>query len=564
MNEITFDCDRKFLDLYTVSSERSFLVSLYCRNYYEVVNITRLFYDMFESNAITVLLLILILLVPLANYALNYIVSHYLVPYILHIKKTNNMDSVRTSYTLMAISCGLPSIIEGITASSKKSVRRSFACLYSSFIFNVTICTAIVLITSPRKEIKMPKVAVIKEIVFYLLSIIVLVIYGLMGQLTYTFAVLYFLIYVAYFLVSIFTDELEPIFVDHDPTDINEGPVPKAAPKPVRASVAARKSIMFSTTDFKQFALSKISKSQVDVFGDDFNVNTQEDQNEEERKKEDKLLTWEELKEVFRKETDLPGLSKLERVVVVPIRLFFLLFVPAHNNLLMKSFSRSVVYANSVWFCIYALRVMRPTWIFLAVYPVLLCVFLALKLVNVSKSTTSTIQGIFGIVTGLAISGFISGLFADGMRFLKFYYSFDTTITLVLLITSIQSIDKLYINIWLAKNNEIVLAILSSMSVEFFKNVAGFSVQALTRIAGGNPKFNIFKLRNEGYSIDQNKDINTAMLFLTLEIALIVTVLIILLIYYHSNKFIVKPNLIKLCVSFYMFFSITSLIVGLR
>lgn len=84
---------------------------------------------------------------------------------------------------------------------------------YGGFIFCTTLVVANVIFNSPSL-VKLPKVAILKELIFYTISVIVVVIFGLMKTAGMTFVIVYFSIYFCYIVLSVIADRMsteEPV-----------------------------------------------------------------------------------------------------------------------------------------------------------------------------------------------------------------------------------------------------------------------------------------------------------------------------------------------------------------
>mmetsp|Transcript_33268 Transcript_33268/g.32705 ORF Transcript_33268/g.32705 Transcript_33268/m.32705 type:complete len:547 (-) Transcript_33268:112-1752(-) len=164
--------------------------------------------DFDERMYATIPLLILILL--LAFYALGSTADAYLTPALEKVSTTLKMSESLAGVTLLALGNGAPDVIASISAAdgAEGGMFFSVGALTGSGIFVTGVVSAVVILSS-KKEIKVLGIHMFRDIGFYVLGLVVLVIAAIVGELNIFFAAAFILIYVAYVVTVVIMDTLE-------------------------------------------------------------------------------------------------------------------------------------------------------------------------------------------------------------------------------------------------------------------------------------------------------------------------------------------------------------------
>lgn len=554
MDDIVFGCDRQFIDKFDMLQERNFLSAYYCYDYFEGVSFTDLYYRVFKSNAILTLVCVLAI-VPIINFSLFHIAQKFIAPIITNFRRNLKWNPITTSFTLMAITNGIPSVTIQLMQWMPLQVHKSIGAVYGSFIFSVTIVSAAVVWTNPR-EVKMPKYAVIRELVFFLASVIVVIVFAFIGHITYVFVAVYFLIYLIYLLASISMEKIDKIEDNLEDFEF----------KMVSDTSTFLKKQAVSTT--KEVRNQQIFKaSQMAISNLDFEVNFDIKTGDEEKKKNSDstalFFTIENLTKIWLKEVMPKKIGLLECTIEIPINLLCLFVFPSSKNPLIKSPIRPFILAFSLWFSLLALKVIGlKLWIFIIVILLASTFFYFLKIWTEDEKKDDAFLDFMAIFTGICLTKIYVSLFSDVIRFFKFYYSIDDIIVSTIFLSAANSLGEFYINIALATQGELILAILSTYSVQTFQNLVGFSMTAASRIGNNFDDFDVFNLHRPNQKLNGNNGVSKALIFISTEIGLLVAIIVIILIYYRMNRYIVKSNFPKVLALIYVTFSIYSLFMG--
>lgn len=562
MDDLKFTCDRTFIEKFTVREEREFMASLYCSPYFDNVNFADLYLNAFGGNVLMTLACA-IALVVLINISLKHMASRFLAPTISLFRRNMKWSPITTSFTLMALTNGIPSVVSSAFGPVLASAQQNVGAVYGSFIFNVTIVCAVVIMTNPR-EVKMPRFAVIRELLAYLASVALVVVFGLIGVISYTFVVVYFLVYVLYLLISIQTEELDK--VDDNLEDfgflVNEEQLGLSKRD---LGVSALGGASRGSQRLSKLAAGRAS--QLGTSGLDFEINfdikTEEDARKEDKALEEAFFTQKNLMKILTKDVLAPSDDLLKMVIHTKVNFLCLLLFPSSRNQLLKSRLRPLLLGLGLTVALFGMGAFKLR-LFTAAFIFLLstCGFYLLERSRLEPATVDLIHDFVALLSGVALTKKYVSLFCDVLKFFKFYYSVNDIIVSAIFLSAADSLGKLYINIALATQGELILAILSTYSVQTFQNLVGLSLLAFRRVNAGFVDFNLFQITKLGSVLGGGQKLSREIVFFTTEIGLTVAIISIVLIYYRLNRYNVKRNFPNVLVLIYASFSVYSLFMG--
>jgi Ca2+/Na+ antiporter len=564
MENLKFTCDRTFIEKFTVPEERSFMASLYCTYYFENVNFANLYLITFRGNVLLTLVCV-IALVVLINISLKHMASRFLAPTISLFRRSMNWNPITTSFTLMALTNGIPSVIINAVGPVTANAQQNVGAIYGSFIFNVTIVCAVVIMTNPR-EVKMPRFAVIRELVAYLGSVALVVVFGLIGVISYTFVAIYFLAYIAYLMISIQTEELDKVEDNIEEFDfVANNEQMGLSKRDIQASALGGQSR--GSQRVSKIGAGGIRASQLGASGLDFEINfdikTDEDARKEDKALEEAFFTKKNMWKILTKDVLATSDDLLTTAIQTKVNLLCLLLFPSSKNPLMKSRIRPLLMGLALTFALIATGAIKLKLIS-AVFTFLLSSagFYLLENSRLEPATLDLAHDFVALLSGVALTKIYVSLFCDVLKFFKFYYSVNDIIVSAIFLSAADSLGKLYINIALASQGELILAILSTYSVQTFQNFIGLSLLAFRRVNAGFIDFNLFQMSKFGSVLGSDKKLSREIVFFTTEIGLTVAIIIIVLIYYRMNRFNVKQNFPNVLILIYASFSVYSLFMG--
>jgi solute carrier family 24 (sodium/potassium/calcium exchanger), member 6 len=121
----------------------------------------------------------------------------YLSPALEKLASTLGFSESLAGVTLLALGNGAPDVISSLSAASSSSGGMFLAVgsLVGAGIFVSGVVSAVVMLSSP-KPIHVSGKAFIRDILFYIISLSVLVIASIVGELSIYFAIAFFAIYI--------------------------------------------------------------------------------------------------------------------------------------------------------------------------------------------------------------------------------------------------------------------------------------------------------------------------------------------------------------------------------
>lgn len=558
MEDLAFGCDRVFIDKFKLKSEQNFIISLYCDEYFSFFNFSDIYYRIFNSNAIFTLIFVFIL-APFINYSLFHLSTKFIAPTITSFHRRLKWNPVTTSFTLMAVTNGIPSIIIKLIQPIQLNVHQSLGSVYGAFIFNATIVSAVVIIAS-QKEVKMPKLAVIREMIYFLFSVLVVIIFGLIGEIGYSFIIIYFSLYFSYLILSIYLEEADKI--DDVIEEFGFSFSPENQTFGLKKELKKKQSLNQRSLQFGEALKSTPVGLSTFEFEVNFDIKTKEDADNESNTNPP-FFTFDNFKEIIFNHVIRSKLNLYTLFIEIPLNLVCLLIIPDTKNPLMKSVVRPVVLGMTLTVSFFTLQIIEFKIIyFLILFVLFSSLFILEKYMGLQLAQKENLQDIFSITSAVGLTKIYISLFCDVVKFFSFYYSLNELIVDAIFLSAADSLGKIYINIALCKQGEFVLAILSTYSVQTFQNFVGFSLILMSRINKHMFGFDVFNLHKPIEKLNGAAKISPALVFISTEIGLVVAIVSVILIYYHSNRFLIKKDFPKFLILIYISFSLYSIFIG--
>ena len=107
--------------------------------------------------------------------------------------------------TLLAFANGAPDIIASATAGDASGgIFIAVGSLFGACAFGATVVLGYCIYRSDGDVVEMPKVAWVRDLGFYVIAGIVILIYGMIGHITRLMAILFMGIYGVYFLLVLY------------------------------------------------------------------------------------------------------------------------------------------------------------------------------------------------------------------------------------------------------------------------------------------------------------------------------------------------------------------------
>lgn len=164
--------------------------------------------DLDQLTEVTIPILIVIIFI--AFYALGTTAEAYLTPALEKLSTTLRMSESLAGVTLLALGNGAPDVIASVSAADggEGGMFFSIGALTGSGIFVTGVVSAVVILSSPE-GIKVLGIHLARDIGFYLIGLVLVIIAAIVGELNIYFAAGFFIIYVTYVLTVVVMDFLE-------------------------------------------------------------------------------------------------------------------------------------------------------------------------------------------------------------------------------------------------------------------------------------------------------------------------------------------------------------------
>ncbi len=203
-----FECERSFIESIFRPVQRNVLIAEYCNERFNFINLVDTYYRKIDSNAIFMFLIICVTF-PILFMAISAIAEKYLSVGMQDLSRRFHLSPSLAATTLIAFANGAPDVLASFSSGDKAGAAFiSIGALFGAFIFNATLVIANILWTIDT-EIQMPKLAVLKEIIFYSIAAIVIVIFGFIKSSGYPFVITYGIIYAIYIFATIKVDRIQ-------------------------------------------------------------------------------------------------------------------------------------------------------------------------------------------------------------------------------------------------------------------------------------------------------------------------------------------------------------------
>jgi sodium/potassium/calcium exchanger 6 len=204
-------------------SSKCDLVTKHCTDQSTFLNNVDIYYCKFDEH-IGLMLLYAIPYILFCFYWLSSTADYYLEPSVAKLAKYFRFSEALSGITLIALANGMPDVISCYVASDEETsagIQLSLGALFGASIFATTIILARVLMNS--SYIWLNKVALIRDLSFYLITNVYLLVIGSLGNLNLYYAIalygIYF-IFVIFAVVEEFKEKLNNANRDQQSDDL--------------------------------------------------------------------------------------------------------------------------------------------------------------------------------------------------------------------------------------------------------------------------------------------------------------------------------------------------------
>jgi sodium/potassium/calcium exchanger 6 len=516
-----FECERTFIEDVVKTVQRNILIAEYCDDDFQYVKLVDIYYRKIDSNAIFMFLMICISF-PVFFMAISAIAEKYLSVGMQDLSRRFNLSPTIAATTLIAFANGAPDVLAAFSSGGASGAAFiSIGALFGAFIFNSTLVIANILM-SINTEIVLSKWAVLKEITFYALAVIIILIFGLIQSTGYTFVAVYLTAYGIYILATIKVESWD-----------NKEKAELARLEGSDLEANPNKALTEGDNPKDELKIEEAGEESDDVTKGGLGALTAEILDEE------------------------AGL--FQNAVLLPLQAAGLVLVPYLTNPLMKTHLRFVINTAGLLFTLVILEVFELSWTVALVCAGIAAVLEGLHVANIKRTwleTTYEIIAVFAAIAGMKI---FATLIIDSIAFLAFYFSISKVVLNTLLLSAGNCLGDFFGNAALAMQGETVMAAMASYSGQIFNIFVGLSMNVLVATGKGNTEFDIFGLKEKaaGGSIPIDN------IYVMLVAAYVGLVLVLNTLYYFSNKFVLKRKFGMVLFGVYGVFFVSSLAFAL-
>ena len=527
-----FGCERNAIESIRRFAQKNMLIRHYCADNFTYINLVDMYYRSMSENAILIFLFICALF-PVLFMCIGAVADKYLASGMTNLSDKFKLSPAIAAMTLIAFANGAPDILASLGAAGKAGgAFIAVGALFGAFIFSCTLVVSNVVWNSPDQTIQLPKNAIIKELVFYMLSVLIVIIFGFVKSAGYPFIVCYMSLYFIYLGTSILIEKM--------------GNSEKAGAEMENAEHGE---------DIDLDADN--SEMHLDVQTE---INIEIEQDEEEGEDDDnknKGFFDKVCQEMFEEENTM-----FDNLVLGPLMLAGMFTNCYLDNPFMMFPFKFLIVGNSVVFMVFTLELtdLSLLYLFIIGYSIA-AVFLVLECAKVSSWGLDIFYEFLSVFAAIGWISIFSGLVIDFISFLAFYFSINEVILSSLLLSAGNTVGDYFGNAALAKQGQEVMACVAAYSGQIFNNFIGFSASLFAATQGGDTGFDIFAL-DHGKNLPPGEVAPAPMgnYFLLIVFAFVFVVVIISLGYFFANNFVITGKFTNVLVVLYGVFFVISLV----
>ena len=531
-----FSCERHLIEAITQPNQKNILIQLYCSPKFAFIDLVDFYYRGLKGNAI-LLFIVLIISYPFLFLCIASIAEKYLAVGMRNIADKFRLSPTLAAVTLLALANGSPDLISAFTSGGKEDGALISLCtIYGGYIFSGTLVIANVAFNS-KEDIKLPKLAVIKELSFYLFSILVIILFALRGISGYTFIATYLGIYFVYIIITLKMEDNKAESPTEDHESITEVAIAVEQPDPQTDDFSYK-------DDFYTFELCEESAD--------------DDMSKSNTGKNTDSIFVKIMHEIAAEEH-----SGLEVILLMPLHLTGLFTIPYQRNPFMTYGSRFIVCMLSLVFSAFSLQIVEAnlrTAIVISCASGLLLILLDVFILT--KEAMSVIYELISVFAAVAWIKIFGSVIIDFIFFMAFYFNINEIILACLLLSAGNTIGEFFSNGALASSGNAVMGAMASYSGQIMINFVGFSINIFVGLSV-TTDFDLFSL----YKADDEDLVevssNHNSLFIILLMIVVVALLIFKLAYYFANNFTIGKKFIYTLLGIYVSFFCSVLLYGI-
>ena len=546
-----FGCERIAIESVRRFAQRNILIAEYCSENFGLLNLVDMYYRATGENAILIFIFICVLF-PILFMCIAAVADKYLANGMKDLSERFGLSPTIAAMTLLAFANGAPDILGAMGSAGKAGgALISVGSLSGAFLFSTCLVSTNVILNSTDNVVHLPKTAVIKELIFYLIALSVVILFGLIKTAGYPFVLVYMTCYAIYVTTTIILEKKGK----EDEVDKELQELENENKDPLHEEEEGQTGDEEGGDPNETKPLEEIAEEKKDEIKD-VDINIAE---EEQVETQEKGLVGKMCDEMFEEENSL-----IENVILGPLMLAGMFTNCYLDNPLMKLPVKFIIIANSFVFMVFFLELSDVSlkYLFLIGYG-LGALFLVLELVKVSKFVLEIFYEIISVLAAIGWMSIFAGLVIDCISFLAFYFSINEVILATLLLSAGNTVGDYFGNGALAKTGESVMAMMGVYSGQLFNNFVGFGAVMFAATRAGVTDFDIFALNYEPTLVSGESVPFPVGSYYLMMVMVFVAVDIVLSLAVHSiNKFVATKSFINIMVPYYGVFFIVSLTFG--
>lgn len=566
MNFNEFGCERLAIESVRRFNQRNISIAEYCSENFDFLNLVDMYYRSLEENAILIFMFICAVF-PVLFMCIAAVADKYLATGMTDLAARFKLSPAVAAMTLIAFANGAPDILASLGAAGKAGgAFISVGSLGGGFIFSSTLVVSNVILNAKDQMIQLPKLSVIKELVFYFFAIVCICIFGFLRLAGYPFIIAYLIIYGCYVVATLIIEKKSKADKDHEervkegdnPKDLplKEIPEDENDPRPEDdITIEEDDSQKDNQAENKEDAKEKKN----DKAEDRVAIENLEDMDLAEEDDEEKQKTGffgKVCEEMFGEENGL-----IENIVLGPLMLAGMFTNSYLANPFMGKYSKYIILGNSLIFMVKTLDLVEMNFLLLIIIGYSIAgFFLIMELIGISRKILDVIYEVISVFAAIGWISIFSGLVIDFISFLAFYFSINEIILSSLLLSAGNTVGDFFGNAAMAKQGEELMAFMASYAGQVFNNFIGFSASMAAATQVGTVDFDIFAL-DYGKDVPDPSTLPPPMgnYFIIVVLIFAVFCIILSLVYFSINKFRVGKGFTTLMTGVYGIFFVMSL-----
>lgn len=562
-----FGCERNDIESIRRFAQRNVLIIEYCSENFSFLNLVDIYYRSLGENAILIFLFICIMF-PLLFMCIAFVADKYLAQGMKDLSERFGLSPTIAAMTLLAFGNGAPDILGAMGSAGKAGgALISVGSLCGAFLFSTCLVSANVINNAKDNIITLPKGAIIKELCFYAIALIVIISFGILKSAGWPFVISFALSYCLYVAVTLYMESgKKDDDVNKQLDEFND--------------LVDEENAQGNVTNDEVNNVEVSSDVNIDVNGDQDVVKDEASEKKEGQKEktDEAQLSKDNLETDFieedEKEKGFIGKicfemfpeenSMLENIIIGPLALLSMFCNSYLENPLMIFPFKFIIISNSLIFMLYFLELtdLEIIPLFMVGY-VFGAVCFVLELVKVSKFALEIVYEIISVFAAIGWISIFAGMVIDCIGFLAFYFSINEVILATLLLSAGNTVGDYFGNAALAKSGEEVMAMMGVYSGQLFNNFVGFGATMAAATSLGITDFDLFAQDFIEFMPDgEPNPPPMGSYFLMVVMGFVFVDIILSLTLHFSNRFVATKSFGAIMQPFYGIFFITSLVFG--